>query len=55
MIRTKDEFFSHFKELENMIEVETGKRVAFLRSDGDGVFLSKDLEDYCRKRGIQRQ
>jgi hypothetical protein len=55
LLRTKDEFFKEFQSLDNVIEVETTKRVAFLRSDSDGAYTSGELDDYCRKRGIQRQ
>ena len=55
LLKTKDEFFREFQVLDNLIEVETTKRVAFLRSDSDGSYVSGELDDYCRKRGIQRQ
>jgi transposase InsO family protein len=55
LLKTKDEFFKEFQELDNVIEVETTKRVAFLRSDSDGAYTSGELAEYCRKRGIQRQ
>jgi hypothetical protein len=55
LLKTKDEFAKEFQALDNLIEVETTKRVAFLRSDSDGPYTSGELEDYCRKRGIQRQ
>ena len=38
-----------------MIEVETTHRVAFLRSDSEGSYTSAELNDFCRKTGIQRQ
>ena len=55
LLRNKNEFFREFQHLDNQIEVETTNRVAFLRSDSDGVFVSNELNEYCRKRGIQRQ
>ena len=55
LLRTKDEVSKEFQQLDNLIEVETTFRVAFLRSDGDGPYADGDLAEYCRKRGIQRQ
>ena len=55
LLKTKDEFFKEFQQLDVQIEVETTRRVAFLRSDSDGVYVSNELQTYCRQRGIQRQ
>ena len=55
LLHNKNEFLKEFVALDKLIEVETTHRVAFLRSDSDGVYVSGELNEYCRRRSIQRQ
>ena len=55
LLRHKDELTEEFITLDKTIEVETTHRIAFFRSDGEGSYKNKELDAYCRKRGIQRQ
>ena len=50
--RQKFEVFSKFKEFEALVTNDTGLTIGMLRTDNGGEYVSKELEDYLRSKGI---
>lgn len=48
----KDEVFGFFKEYVAEVEAKWGQKISRLRSDGGGEYVSKQLIDWCKNRGI---
>ena len=54
-LKTKDEFFSRFKEFKALVENLTGKRIKVLRSDNGGEYIDKEFTGFCAREGIKRE
>lgn len=52
-IERKSDVFERFKEFVSMAEAKHGCKVAGVRADNGGEYVSKDFGDFCRARGIQ--
>ncbi|KAD6454986.1 hypothetical protein E3N88_09692 [Mikania micrantha] len=48
-----DEVFNCLKGFIARVELETGKKIRRLRTENGGEFTSNNLEDMCKKAGIQ--
>ena len=55
MLKTKADVFVKFKDFVEMVENQKGKNVKVLRSDNGGEYMSKELEQFCKQKGIQCQ
>jgi len=54
LLRLKSEFFDCFVFLAQAIENETDSKLAFLKTDGDGIFRKcEKLAAYCKAKGIR--
>lgn len=47
VLKTKDEVFGKFKKLKEVIEKETGRKIATFRTDRGGEFVSNEFNSYC--------
>src|SRR4051812_39934983 len=54
-MRHKSETFEKFKEFQNEVENQLGKRIKLLRSDHGGEYLSQEFDDHLKSRGIVPQ
>lgn len=52
-IGRKSETFNKFKEFVAMSEALHGCKVAKLRADNGGEYISNEFKDYCKEKGIQ--
>ena len=55
VMRTKDETFSAFKRFKAWAETRLGQKVACLRDDKGGEYMSKAFQEFCDEQGIARQ
>ena len=55
LMRHKSETFEKFKEFQNEVENQRGKKVKFLRSDRGGEYLSHEFSDHLKSCGIVPQ
>ncbi len=55
LLRLKSDFFETFTYFANAIENETDSKLAFFKSDGDGIFSEKNdkFEAFLQSKGIQ--
>ena len=51
----KSDVFSAFQDYKAKVETQTGNRIATLRSDQGGEYLSHQFSDFLRVNGIQHQ
>ena len=51
----KSEAIEYFKIYKAMIELETGKKIKVLRSDGGGEYCSDEFERFLAEHGIKHQ
>ena len=54
-LKEKSEVLHHFKVFVERVEVQTGKRVETLRSDGGGEYGSKAFKAYLESKGIRHE
>ena len=54
-LRNKSDVFSAFQDYKAKVETQTGNRIATLRSDRGGEYLSHQFSDFLRVNGIQHQ
>ena len=54
-LRSKAEFFSHFKEFKAMVELQTRKKIRCLITDNGGEICSNDFDTFCKDFGIKRE
>ncbi|KAL7282593.1 hypothetical protein ACG7TL_004064 [Trametes sanguinea] len=52
-LRHKSDAFEAFKEWLSQAERETGQKLATLRADNGGEYLSDDFRSFCRQHGIR--
>lgn len=52
-IKKKSEVFGKFKEFVAMAEALHGNKVAKLKMDNGGEYVSKEIKDFCTEKGIQ--
>lgn len=52
-MQRKSEVFEKLKEFVAMAEARHGKRLAKLRADNGGEYVSNELKAYCKERGIE--
>ena len=55
LMRHKSESFEKFKEFQNEVENQLGKRIKALRSDRGGEYLSHEFKDHLKQCGIVPQ
>ena len=55
LMRTKAETFEKFKEFQNEVENQLGKKIKAIRSDRGGEYLSYEFEDHLKDYGIVPQ
>ena len=55
LMRYKSETFEKFKEFQNKIENQRGKKIKALRSDRGGEYLSHEFSDHLKSCGIVPQ
>lgn len=55
LLKENSKAFEHFKKIKAWVENEKYLKVKFLRSDGGGVFTSKEFEEFYEEQGIRRQ
>ena len=54
-LKKKSEAFSAFKTFKTLVENLFGCKIKMTRDDKGGEYMSKELEEFCNKHGIQRQ
>lgn len=54
-LKYKDEALQDFKSFKTRIELQTGKKIKVLRTDGGGEFTSNEFQAYLTKHGINHQ
>ena len=52
-LRNKSDAFNAFKEWLAMVERETGEKLATLRADNGGKYVSNEFQAYCKANGIR--
>jgi len=55
LMKKKDETIGMFKDLVNELKTQKGIRIKAIRSDGGGEFVSKEFDEYLKKKGIVRE
>ena len=55
LMRHKSETFEKFKEFQNEVENQHGKKIEALRSDHGGEYLSHEFSDHLKSCGIVPQ
>ena len=54
-IKKKSNVFSVFKEYKTRVELESGKKIKYLRTDNGGEYTDGEFLAFCKQEGIQRQ
>jgi len=54
-VKLKSQAFDVFLNFQKMVELESGRKIKILRTDGGGEYASRAFDDYCATNGIQRQ
>ena len=54
-LKQKSEAFATFKEFKALVEKQKGCSIKTIRSDRWGEYTSRELEEYCKNEGIQKQ
>jgi hypothetical protein len=52
LMRHKSESFKKFKEFQNEVQNQLGKKIKFLRSDRGSEYLSLEFSDHLKQCGI---
>jgi len=52
--KNKSDAFVKFKEWHTIVENQIGTKLKVLRTDNGLEFVSEQLNEFCRKRGIKR-
>jgi len=52
LMKHKSEALEKFKEFQNEVENQLGKKIKFLRSDRGGEYLSQEFDSHLKERGI---
>src|SRR5664279_3988629 len=55
LMKHKSEAFEKFKEFQNEVENQLGKKIKFLRSDRGGEYLSQEFDSHLKSCGIVPQ
>ena len=55
LMKHKSETFDKFKEFQNEVENQRGKKIKFLRSDRGGEYLSHEFDEHLKECGIVPQ
>ena len=55
LMKHKSEAFEKFKEFENEVQNQLGKKIKFLRSDRGGECMSHEFDDHLKSCGIVPQ
>ena len=55
LMKHKSETFEKFKEFQNEVENQRGKKIKFLRSDRGGEYLSYEFDEHLKSCGIVPQ
>lgn len=54
LLREKSEAFQKFKKLREVVEKETGEKIATFRTDRGREFVSNEFNEYFQLAGIRR-
>ena len=54
LLASKDQAAGAIKQLQALLEVESGERLGTLRTDRGGEFTARAFMEYCANQGIQR-
>jgi len=54
-MKQKSEVLEKFKEFEAAATNEAQRSIGILRTDNGGEYLSKEFEDYLKKKGIKHE
>eukprot|EP00253_Pinus_taeda_P009781 PITA_09781 len=54
-IQKKDQTFSKFCELKDLVKKESRKKIKALRSDNNGEYVSQVFKEFCAAEGIKRE
>ena len=54
-LKRKSEVFEKYKEFEAIVTNECGQKIAALRTDNGGEYLSKEFEEYLKLKGIRHE
>ena len=55
LIERKSEVFDCFSNLEGFVEIEMGRKIKCLQSDGEKEYFSGQFNSYLQKMGIRRE
>ena len=54
-LEAKSEVFERFRELKNLVENQTRKKIWVLRADNGGEYISNEFMEYCSTEGIKKE
>lgn len=54
-MKTKNEDFKKFLEFKALVGSQTSKKIKVLRSNNEGVYISKELDTFCNDARIKRE
>lgn len=55
LMSSKDEVIDRFREYEALVTAHFGTRIARLRTDNGGEYVSEAMREFCRKKGISME
>lgn len=55
LMSTKDEVIDCFREYEALVTAHFGSRIARLRTDNGGEYVSEEMRKFCRNKGISME
>ena len=53
--KKKSDVFETLKKWKAMVEIETGLKVKYLRSDNGGEYIDRGFSEYCVAQGIRME
>ena len=55
LIKNKSEVIEVFAKFKSMVEIQSGRKLKVLRTNGGGEYVSKDFNKLCEKEGVMHE